>query len=100
MLFFLFETYFVFENNQNYKQLFTDCSPQVFVDSDASKFCCGAHIMLNKATAHRMWAEHEVSKSSTWQLFIFHYFHFYRFSDKKEYFGIHADNKNTASAVL
>ena len=53
--------------NLNYKQLFTDCSPQVLVYSDASKFACGAHIMVHKATAHRMWAEHEISKSSTWR---------------------------------
>ena len=48
-------------------QLFTDCSPQVLVYSDASKVDCGAHIMSNKAIAHRMWAELEVSKSSTWR---------------------------------
>ena len=47
--------------------IYTDCSPQILVYSDGSKFACGAHIMLNKAIADGMRAEHEVFKSSTWR---------------------------------
>ena len=70
-------------------QLFTDCSPLVLVYSDASKFACSAYIMLNKAIAHRMWAEHEVSKSSTSRKIKAIHFsllsiHCYHFSDKKK----------------
>ena len=73
-------------------QTFIDCSPQVLVYSDASKFACGAHIMLNKAIAHRMWAEHEVSKSSTWREIKAIHFSLLSFlqllRQKQEYFGI------------
>ena len=86
----------------NYKQLFTDCSPQVLVYSDESKFACGAHIMLNKAIAHRMWAKHEVSKSSTWReikAIHFSLLSFLPFLRHKRVFW-HTDNKNTVSTVL
>ena len=68
------------------------------VYSDASKFACGAHIMLNKAIAHRMWVEHEVSKSSTWHEIKAIHFSLLSFLPFLRFW--HTDNKNTVSAVL
>ena len=85
----------------NYKQLFSDYPPQVLVYSDASKFACGANMMLNKAIAHRIWAEHEGSKNSTWReikAIHFSLLSFLPFLRQKGVFW-HTDNKDTVSVA-
>ena len=58
--------------------------------------------MVHKAIAHRMWAEHEVSKSSSWReikAIHFSLLSFLPFLRQKRVFW-HTDNKNTVTAVL
>ena len=58
--------------------------------------------MLNKAIAHRMWAEHEVFKSSTWREIKAIHFSLLSFPPflRQKSILAYRDNKNTVSAVL